>query len=176
VVERAQAFGLEVMAANDPAMTEDEAAELGVTMLPLEELLPKVDYLTLHVPLTDSTSHLIGEAEIELMKPTAFVINAARGSVIDQAALIEALEEGRLAGAALDVYEREPIAPDNPLCGMENVVLSSHAAWYSEDALHDVKAKTARAVADFFEGSVPQSVLNPSVLAGEEGRAPTSAT
>lgn len=175
LVRRAQAFGLQVVAANDPAMTVSQAAELGATMVRLEELLPRVDYLSLHVPLTESTFHLIGEAEIELMKSSSFVINASRGSVIDQAALIDALEERRLAGAALDVYESEPITPDNPLCGMENVVLSSHAAWYSEEALHDVKAKTAQAVADFFEGSVPESVVNPSVLGEREDTAPSSA-
>jgi D-3-phosphoglycerate dehydrogenase len=165
VAKRAQAFGMRVLSAPDPAVSVEEATALGTTVVPLDEILAKVDYLTLHVPLLDSTRHLINADRLALMKPSAAIINTSRGPVIHEAALVDALRDGRLAGAGLDVYEDEPISPDNPLRTMENVVLSSHAAWYSEDSMHDVKVKAARAVADFLQGRVPESVVNPEVLA-----------
>jgi len=168
VMKRAQAFGMKVLSAPDPAVSTEEAAALGATVLPLEEMLAEVDYLTLHVPLLDSTQHLINANRLALMKQSAAIINTSRGPVIDEAALVDALRDGRLAGAGLDVYEIEPFSPDNPLCTMENVVLSSHAAWYSEDAMRDVKVKAARAVADFLRGRVPGSVVNPSALASSD--------
>jgi D-3-phosphoglycerate dehydrogenase len=170
VAERAHAFGMKVLSAPDPAVSTEEAVDLGTTVLPLEEVLAKVDYLTLHVPLLDSTRHLINANRLALMKPTAVIINTSRGPVVDEAALVDALRDGRLAGAGLDVYETEPISPDNPLRTMENVVLSSHAAWYSEDSLRDVKVKAARAVADILQGEVPESVVNPAALASSDSQ------
>ena len=164
VAQRAQAFGMRVTAAPDPAVTREEAAALGITLLPLEQMLADADYLTLHVPLLDSTRHLIDGDRLALMKPNAVIINTSRGPVIEETALVNALKNGRLAGAGLDVYEREPISPDNPLLALGNVVLSSHAAWYSVDALREMKTKAAQAVADVLQGQVPKSILNPSVL------------
>jgi D-3-phosphoglycerate dehydrogenase len=164
VARRAQAFGMQVIVAFDPAVRSEAASELGVTMQPLEAVLSQADYLSLHVPLTEDTRHLLNADRLALMKPTAVIINTTRGAVIEEAALVAALQHGRLAGAGLDVYEREPISPDNPLRTMENVVLSSHAAWYSEDALRDMKIKAAQAVADVLQGQVPRAILNPSVL------------
>jgi D-3-phosphoglycerate dehydrogenase len=164
VAQRAQAFGMRVTAAPDPAVTREEVAALGITLLPLEQMLADADYLTLHVPLLDSTRHLIDGDRLALMKPNAVIINTSRGPVIEETALVNALKNGRLAGAGLDVYEREPISPDNPLLALGNVVLSSHAAWYSVDALREMKTKAAQAVADVLQGQVPKSILNPSVL------------
>jgi D-3-phosphoglycerate dehydrogenase len=168
VVKRAQAFGMRILSAPDPAVSTEEAAALGTTVLSLDEILAEADYVTLHVPLLDSTRHLINADRLALMKPSAAIINTSRGPVIDEAALIDALRDGRLAGAGLDVYENEPISPDNPLRTMENVVLSSHAAWYSEDSMRDVKVKAAQAVADLLQGRVPGSVVNPSALASSD--------
>jgi len=168
VVKRAQAFGMRILSTPDPAVNAEDATALGTTVLPLEEMLAEVDYLTLHVPLLDNTRHLINANRLALMKPSAAIINTSRGPVIDEAALVDALRDGRLAGAGLDVYENEPFSPDNPLCTMENVVLSSHAAWYSEDAMRDAKVQAARAVADFLQGRVPRSVVNPSALASSD--------
>jgi D-3-phosphoglycerate dehydrogenase len=165
VARRAQAFGMRVIVALDPAIRSEAASKLGITMLSLEEVLSQADYLSVHVPLTEDTRHLLNAYRLALMKPGAVIINTARGAVIEEAALVDALQHGRLAGAGLDVYEREPISPDNPLRTMENVVLSSHAAWYSEDALRDLKVKAAQAVADVLQGRVPRAILNPSVLA-----------
>ncbi len=164
VARRAQAFGMRVIAAPDPGISREEAAALDVTMLSLEEVLRQADYLTLHVPLTKETHHLIDSKSLALMKPSATIINTSRGPIIDEAALVDALQNNRLSHAALDVYEQEPLHPDNALCTMDNVLLSSHAAWYSEDALLDLKMKTAQAIVDFFQGRMPRYVLNPAVL------------
>jgi D-3-phosphoglycerate dehydrogenase len=163
VARRAQAFGLRVLAAPDPAVSQQEAAALNIDMLPLDQVLQQADYVSLHVPLTDETYHLINGERLSHMKPTATIINTSRGPIIDQAAMIEALQRGKLAAAGLDVYEKEPLAQDSLLRKMDNVVLSSHAAWYSEEALYDLKVHAAQAVVDLFEGRMPRSVVNASV-------------
>ncbi len=164
VAQRARAFGLRILAV-DPAVSADEAAQWGATMLPsLDEMLPQVDYLTLHVPLIESTRHMIDARRLALLKPGVMLINTARGAVVEETAMIEALKNGRLAGAGIDVYEREPVTPDQPLCQLDNVILTSHGAWYSEEAQLDVKTRAAQAAADLFLGRVPQGVVNPEVL------------
>jgi D-3-phosphoglycerate dehydrogenase len=127
-------------------------------------MLPLVDYLTLHVPLIQSTWHLIDARRLAMLKPGVVLVNTARGAVVEEAALIEALGSGRLAGAGIDVYEREPVMPDHPLCHLDNVILTSHGAWYSEEAQLDVKTRAAQAAADVFLGRLPQHVINPEVL------------
>lgn len=164
VARRAQAFGLCVIAAPDPGVSQQGATALGINTLPLEQVLQQADYVSLHVPLTDETHHLINGERLSLMKPTATIINTSRGPIIDQAALIEALQRGQLAAAGLDVYEEEPLAQDCPLRKMDNVLLSSHAAWYSEEALYDLKVRTAQAVVDLFEGRMPRSVVNTAMM------------
>lgn len=106
----------------------DVERELGVRHVPLDELLKSSDIVTVHVPLNDKTRRLIGERELGLMKPTAILVNASRGPVVDEKALIEALKAGKIAGAGLDVFEQEPTPPDNPLRSMKNVLLSPHIA------------------------------------------------
>jgi phosphoglycerate dehydrogenase-like enzyme len=127
------AFGAEVIYAD--AAPEDMVRDtrLGRRRLPLEELLAAADVVTLHVPLAPSTDRLIGAPELERMKPSAILVNTCRGRVIDEAALIEALRAGQLAGAALDVLEQEPPATDNPLLGMDNVTLTPHTAGITFD-------------------------------------------
>jgi D-3-phosphoglycerate dehydrogenase len=110
-------------------------AELGARRMALEALLPVVDVLSLHVPLLPSTRHLIGAPELRRLKPTAFLINTARGPVVDQGALVQALREGWIAGAGLDVFDPEPLLPDNPLVALENVVLTPHMASHTEQGL-----------------------------------------
>lgn len=164
VAVRAVACGLSVLAV-DPAISAAEMQQFGASKLEtLEDMLPRVDYLTLHVPLTETTRRLIDADRLALLRPGAIIINTARGPVIDEAALIGALQAGRLAGAGIDVYEREPISPDHPLCKMDHVLLSSHSAWYSEESLLDVKLRAAQAAADLFQGRIPQYVVNPDVL------------
>jgi D-3-phosphoglycerate dehydrogenase len=164
VARRAQAFGLRVIAAPDMAVSVQDADALDVRILPLNEVFRQADYLSLHVPLTPETHHLVNAEMIGLMKPNATIINTSRGPVIDEKSLIDALREKRLAGAALDVYEQEPIVEDNPLIGMENVVLCSHAAWYSVEAFRGMKVGAAQAVVDYIQGRIPRNILNPAVL------------
>ena len=163
---------MEVLCAPDPAVSSEEAARLGVSVLPIEEVFARADFVTLHVPLTKETHHLVDAAKLALMKPSATIINTSRGPVIDEVALVDALRSERLAHAALDVYEREPLAPDSPLHGLDSVVLCSHAAWYSVDAFQEMKVKTAQAVVDYFQGQLPRYMLNPEVLSSPNRRMP----
>lgn len=125
VIKVAQALGMKILAYNVPTL-EDEP---GIHYTSLEEVLSQSDYVTLHCPLMPATHHLINKERLALMKPSAFIINTARGALIDEAALIEALQEGRIAGAGLDVQEVEPPSEDNPLYYMDNVILTPHMGW-----------------------------------------------
>ena len=125
VARRARGFDMELLYYSR-SRKPDAEAELGLTHVDLPGLLRRSDFVSLHCPLTPETHHLIGRRELEMMKPTAIVVNVARGPVMDTAALYTALTEGQLAGAALDVTEPEPIAPDNPLLKLENVVITPH--------------------------------------------------
>ena len=125
VIKVAQALGMKILAYDANAKGD----EPGIHFPTLEEVLSQSDYVTLHCPLMPQTHHIINKDTLALMKPTAFIINTARGPLIDEAALIEALKEGRIAGAGLDVQEVEPPADDNPLYQMENVILTPHMGW-----------------------------------------------
>ena len=125
VIKVAQALGMKILAYDVNAAGD----EPGIHFTTLEEVLSQSDYVTLHCPLMPQTRHIIDKEALALMKPTAFIINTARGPLIDEAALIEALKEGRIAGAGLDVQEVEPPAEDNPLYQMENVILTPHMGW-----------------------------------------------
>jgi len=127
VARRAKAFGMRVIY-YDIYRNEVAEKELGVEYRPLEELLRESDFVTIHVPLTKETHHMIGEKELKMMKPTAILINTARGPVIDTNALVKALKEGWIAGAALDVFEQEPLPLDHPLLELDNVILTPHIA------------------------------------------------
>lgn len=125
VIKVAQALGMKILAYDVNAAGD----EPGIHFTSLEEVLSQSDYVSLHCPLMPQTRHIINKDTLALMKPTAFIINTARGPLIDEAALIEALKEGRIAGAGLDVQEVEPPAEDNPLYKMENVILTPHMGW-----------------------------------------------
>lgn len=134
LAHRGRALGYDVVGA-DPL----GARESGVALVDLDTLLRTSDVISVHAPLDAATRHLIGEATLRVMKPTAILVNTSRGGLVDVDALAEALRGGRLGGAGLDVLEREPIAPDHPLIGLPNVVLTPHAAFYSEDSLVEMK-------------------------------------
>lgn len=164
VALRAKPFGFRLLA-HDPFVTPEAAAEYGVSLVGLDELLRRSDIVSLHAPLSPATRHLLGAREFGLMKPTAYVINTSRGPVIDQAALIEALQAGRIAGAGLDVFEREPLEAESPLARMENVLLTPHTAGMSDSAQMAVRHRTARNLADALVGAWPENrdLLNPEV-------------
>jgi (S)-sulfolactate dehydrogenase len=146
---RAKALGMEVVAfdpfvpAGDPAWGRE-----GVTQMDFDEMLESVEAVSLHVPLTEATRHLIDERALGRMRPSAVVINAARGGVVDEAALAEALRAGRLAGAALDVFEAEPLTAEAGVRfrGLENLILTPHIAGVTQEANRRVSAVTARNV------------------------------
>jgi D-3-phosphoglycerate dehydrogenase len=131
VAKRASAFGMDIVA-YDPYVREADVRDLGLKLLPLEDLLQYSDYITIHVPLTPETRHMLGKREFELMKPGVRIINCARGGVIDEQALYEALVSGKVAGAALDVFEEEP-PKDNPLLKLDNVIGTPHLGASAEE-------------------------------------------
>ncbi len=117
------------MIAYDPYINETAAQELNVTPVTLEQLLKDSDLISVHCPLTKDTYHLIGKEEMTLLKPNAILVNTARGGIIDEAALIEALQNGKISGAGVDVFENEPVTPEHPLLHMDNVIATPHSAW-----------------------------------------------
>ena len=128
VARRVQGFEARVQYSDVYPITLEEERELDVTRVSLDELFRTSDILTCHTPLTPQTRHIVNRERLALMKPTAVLINTSRGPVVDEVALIEALQEGRIAGAGLDVFEQEPVDPDNPLLKMDNVVATPHMA------------------------------------------------
>lgn len=156
-----RALGFSRVLVFDPALTAAAAAEASVELTDLDELCREADLVSLHVPLTAETRHLIDARRIALMKPSAILVNVARGGLVDEAALADAIREGRLFGAGLDVYEQEPLPADSPLRDAGNVVLTDHAAWYSEDAVAELQRKAAEEVARVLAGGRPLNWLNP---------------
>lgn len=135
-------------------------AEMGAKRVSLEEVLETADFVSVHVPLLSATKHLIDEAALKRMKPTAYLINSSRGPVLDQDALVRALQEGWIAGAGLDVFDPEPLPPDNPLLNLENVILSPHMAAHTDEALLRM-AMVIDDVLAVIEGHTPQYPVAP---------------
>lgn len=156
-------WGMRVLAC-DPFVEPERAAKLGVTLVDQNTLLRESDYVSLHVPLLPETHHLIGERAFALMKPGVIVVNTARGPVVDEQALLSALDSGKVASAALDVFEREPLAKDSPLRRHPRLLLSNHAAWYSEDAEAELHRSVAEEAVRVCTGGLPVSLANPEVL------------
>jgi len=146
VARKAQAFDMPVIGF-DPYLDEAEARELGVELVSLDELLRRADAVSLHVPLTGETRNIIDERALSMMRPLAGLINIGRGGLVDEEALGRALHEGRLAGAALDVTEIEPLPADSPLLDAPNLILTPHVAWVSAVALEELRRRTAEVVA-----------------------------
>jgi D-3-phosphoglycerate dehydrogenase len=147
VASRCRAFGMKILA-YDPYLTAERANDIGLALTGLDEVLTHGDIISLHVPLTDETFHLIDERALSRMKPGAFVVNVSRGGVIDEEALGRALIGGRLAGAALDVFEFEPLPPDSPLLNLPNVVLTPHLGASTVEAQELVAREIAESVRD----------------------------
>ncbi len=163
VTKRARGFEMHILA-YDVYQDEAFAREHGVKYVSLEELLQASDFVSINAPLSSDTSHLINEKTLRLMKPTAFLINTARGGLVDEQALIHALQNKQIAGAGLDVFEKEPL-PDSPLRTLENVVLTSHLAGYSREGMQAAGMMAAQNVVTVLEGGKPDltCVVNPQV-------------
>jgi len=148
----------------DPYATPEKAAQLGVELVSLDTLLRESDYVLVNCPLTPQTRGLLGKDQFALMKPEAVVINTARGPIINEAALIEALQTQKIRGAALDVFEHEPLSPDSPLVAMDNVILASHSIAWSEEMFRDMGRIDCEGALAVYRGEPPANVVNPKVL------------
>jgi D-3-phosphoglycerate dehydrogenase len=163
VAEKLRGFGCRIVA-TDPHADADAALALGVELMELQILLAASDIISIHAPLTDRTRHLFDRNTFTRMKNTAWVVNTSRGAVIDESALVRALDQGEIAGAALDVLEQEPIGKNSRLIGRDNVVLTPHSAFYSTASLRELQTLTARGVAQVLRGERPDYPVNPEVL------------
>jgi D-3-phosphoglycerate dehydrogenase len=162
LVPKAKAFGFQIIA-YDPHVSQQVADPYGVKMVDLPTLLKESDILSIHAPLTPKTHHIIGEQELRQMKKSAFLINTGRGPVVDGKALYRALKEGWIAGAGLDVLEKEPPDRDDPLLALDNVVFTPHYASYTEEAYLELRTKAAQNVASVLRGEWPKYFVNPEV-------------
>ncbi len=163
VATRCQAFGLRVIAC-DPYVDPSLARELDVELLDFDQVLATADFLCVHLPLNPETRHCLNAEAFARMKPTAFVINTARGPIIDEPALVAALQTGQIAGAGLDVTEIEPITEDNPLLQIPDALLTPHSAGYSQEASRWGPESALRCAAEVIRGGRPRSIQNPAVL------------
>jgi D-3-phosphoglycerate dehydrogenase / 2-oxoglutarate reductase len=163
VAARAKPFNLTILAA-DPYIDPDVMVAAGVEPVSLNDLLKRSDIVTIHAPLTPETRGLINAETLALLKPTAVLVNTARGPIIDLPALARALEEGTLAGAALDVVDPEPLPADAPFYRMPNVILTPHSAYYSERSVDVVRRETLLEALQVLRGKRPRTVANPAVL------------
>jgi D-3-phosphoglycerate dehydrogenase len=161
VAVRARAFDMTVIA-TDPVRYEDFAERHGIRYVPLDELLRTADIVSLHAPLDATTRHMINRRTLEMLKPTAYLINCARGGLVDEEALVEALRSRRIAGAGLDVFEHEP-RPHPGLAALDNVVLSPHLAGVTQEAIARMAAAGVRAVLTYLRGERPEAIVNPAV-------------
>lgn len=160
VARKARAFDMEVIGC-DPYLPVEAAAAAGIRLISQEEVLAQSDYLSLHAPLTEGTRHLINRDTLRQVKLGACLINTARGPLADEDALREALLEGRLSAAALDVLEEEPICKDHPLLGMDQVILTPHCAWYSETAMRTLLTSAAEEVVRALRGEPLRHPVRP---------------
>ncbi|MEM2902367.1 MAG: phosphoglycerate dehydrogenase [Candidatus Bathyarchaeia archaeon] len=163
VARRAKSLGMNVLYVKRRRNLDLER-ELGLTFKPLTELLSESDIVSIHLPLTDETKGLIGEEEIASMKPGAYIVNTARGGILNLNALVEALKSGRLAGAALDVYDSEPPDFNHPLFKLENVILTPHIGAYTVEAVRRMDTLAAENIVKALKGQIPEHVVNKEVL------------
>lgn len=159
VARRARAFGASILY-HDEVCREEAEYELGASYAQLPEILRQADIISLHVPLTPSTKHMIGAEELAMMKPGALLINVARGGIVDEAVLTKALRGGKLAGAALDVWESEPVQPTNPLLQLENVIATPHIGAGTRDTLSRVLGMAFANIQRVSRGEPPRHVVN----------------
>ena len=149
---------------SDPAVSAEEAAQLGVVLVDRETLLRRSTFVTIHCPLNEHTRHLIGARELRLMREDAFLVNTARGAIVDQEALIRALREGWIKGAAIDVFEREPPDPEDELLTLPNVILAPHASCWTHELFRDIGHDCVKAALAVSRGEEPPYVVNRAVL------------
>lgn len=166
VAARARSLGMRVVVA-DPSERPEAIRTAGAEQRELDDLLAEADAVSLHVPLRPATRHLIDADRLARMKPGSFLINCARGGIVDHDALATALAEGRLAGAGLDVFEPERLPADHPLIGLRNTVLTPHVAFYSEESIAELQRRAAANVVAVLTGRAPDNIVNPRAASGD---------
>jgi D-3-phosphoglycerate dehydrogenase len=159
LAKKARAIGMRVIGTNRSKQTPE-----GVEWVSFDDLLAQSDYVSLNCPLTDATRHLMNATTLRQMKPSAFLVNTSRGGLVDHPALAEALEAGALAGAALDVQDREPPDLSQPPYNDRRVIVTPHTAFVSTDAITELRTRVAHQAVDFLQGRTPEQIVNPSVL------------
>jgi phosphoglycerate dehydrogenase-like enzyme len=164
LVEMLRGFGMKPPLAFDPYTPAQRAAELGVTLVSLERLMKESDFVSINCPLNDQTRNLIGRDHLALMKPGAFLINTARGGIVNEEALIETLRDRRIAGAAMDVFASEPVKSGHPLAQLDNVILAPHCIAWTDELFRDIGQMACRITAAISRGEVPPGVVNRDVL------------
>lgn len=157
-------FGMREVLAFDPHVDPSLAAQLGVRLASLDDVLAQSDFVSVHCPLEAGTRNLIGAPQLAKMKPDAFLINTARGGIVDEEALCAAIRAGRIAGAALDVFATEPLTEPHPLSEFENVLLAPHCIAWTEELFSEIGATVCRALVDVSRGRIPGGMVNPEVL------------
>ena len=160
-VQKASGIGFKRILVVDPLLTDEQASQAGVTRVNLDTLCREADFISLHAPLTPDTHHLIGEAVVAKLKPSAVLVNTSRGGLIDEQALINALLQQRIFAAGLDVFESEPLSAKSPLLQMENTLCTDHTAWFTEESVVELQSKAAHEVRRAFEGEHPLNWVNP---------------
>jgi D-3-phosphoglycerate dehydrogenase len=163
VIKKMKNFGLDVIIC-DPYLPQKRLDELGIIHTPFEELIKKCDIVSIHVPVTEETRGMFNQTAFSRMKRSAVVINTARGPIVKTADLIQALKDGTISGAGLDVFDKEPPDPELELLSMDNAVISPHIAWYSEEGGWDIRSMIMADVRGFLSGKPPRYVVNPEVL------------
>jgi len=166
VVRKALAFGLKILV-YDPYLSAERIADMGAEKATLTDLLRRSDFITLHCPLNEETHHLISTPQFAIMKPTAYLINMARGPIVDQPALVQALADKKIAGAALDVFEVEPPTGE-PLLSLDNVIFTPHLSSWSADSFVQLRREAAQNVVVALQGSRPRSIVNRKFLNGQK--------
>jgi phosphoglycerate dehydrogenase-like enzyme len=166
VAHMAQAFGMRVLATGF-TLTAERAMAHGVRMASLEDLLARSDVVSIHLRLSERSAKLIGRQELRLMKPTAYLINTARGAIVDEAALVDALRHRRIAGAGLDVFEQEPIDPGHPLLQLDNVVCTPHIGFVTQETYEHMLGGAVENIVNYLDGH-PTNVQNPQALASRQ--------
>ena len=163
VASKARAFGMRVLG-TDPVVSSATVESFGGSLVNLATLLGESDFVSLHAPLTNETRNLIGSAELALMKPEAFLINAARGPLIDEDALLKALRAGSIAGAGLDVMVDNIPPIDHPLLSLDNIIITPHVAFFSQESTLELEQRAAAEVVSVMQGIMPDNLVNPAVL------------
>jgi len=168
MAKRAEGFGMKKLV-YDPYVNEEIVRQLGAEQVPLDKLLRESDFVSIHCILTPETKGLIGEKELKIMKNTAYLINVSRGEIIDENALIKALENGWIAGSGIDVFKEEPLSANHPFIKMKNVVLTPHLAWYTREASDRLEKEAFDRILEILHNKKPKNVKNPEVFANSVG-------